>query len=55
MKSWSTQLDELVEVGSYADAIALLATLDQAVLPDKVGPTLLQSMLYTRAKETTGT
>lgn len=36
MKPWSAQLDELVETGSYTDAIALLARLDQAVLPDKV-------------------
>lgn len=36
MKPWSIQLDELIEAGSYADALALLTRLDQAVLPDKV-------------------
>lgn len=36
MKSWGEQVDELVEVGSYADALALLDTIDAALLPDKV-------------------
>ena len=36
MKSWVTQLDELVEEQRYAEALSLLETLDQAVLPDKV-------------------
>ncbi|KAG6840674.1 hypothetical protein C0991_005179 [Blastosporella zonata] len=35
MKSWVEQLDELVNGGQYADALALLNTLDEAVLPDK--------------------
>ncbi|KAG6816641.1 hypothetical protein H0H87_004387 [Tephrocybe sp. NHM501043] len=35
MKSWADQLDELVKDGQYADALALLDTLDEAVLPDK--------------------
>ncbi|KAG6810469.1 hypothetical protein H0H92_011733 [Tricholoma furcatifolium] len=35
MKSWSEQLDELVQAGQYADALALLDTLDEVVLPDK--------------------
>lgn len=37
MRPWSEQVDELVEVGSYAEALALLDTVDVAVLPDKVG------------------
>ncbi|KAI6042930.1 vacuolar sorting protein 39 domain 1-domain-containing protein [Pisolithus marmoratus] len=35
MKPWSEQIDELVLKGSYADALALLNTLDTAVLLDK--------------------
>ena len=38
MKSWAEQVDELVEAGSYADALLLLDTIDQAVLSDKVRP-----------------
>lgn len=36
MKSWEEQLDELVQTGHYADALALLETIDEAMLPDKV-------------------
>src|SRR6202035_2295008 len=36
MKSWVEQVDELVSVEQYADALALLDTVDQAVLSDKV-------------------
>lgn len=36
MKSWSEQIDELVEAGSYAEALALLETIDSVVLADKV-------------------
>ncbi|KAH7913588.1 hypothetical protein BJ138DRAFT_1177962 [Hygrophoropsis aurantiaca] len=35
MKSWGEQLDELVQRGAYADALALLDTLDPAILHDK--------------------
>ncbi|KAI0925948.1 hypothetical protein AcW1_008241 [Taiwanofungus camphoratus] len=35
MKSWSEQIDELVEAGSYAEALALLETIDSVVLADK--------------------
>ncbi|EMD34098.1 hypothetical protein CERSUDRAFT_141580 [Gelatoporia subvermispora B] len=35
MKSWSEQLDELVGTECYADALALLDTLDPLFLPDK--------------------
>ncbi|KAH9926823.1 hypothetical protein B0H21DRAFT_138019 [Amylocystis lapponica] len=35
MKPWSKQIDELVEEGSYADALALLDSIDSAVLTDK--------------------
>ncbi|KAK7044093.1 Vacuolar morphogenesis protein 6 [Paramarasmius palmivorus] len=37
MKPWSEQVDELVESGQYADALKLLDTIDQSVLPDKPG------------------
>lgn len=36
MKPWAQQIDELVRNGFYADALALLDTLDQVVFPDKV-------------------
>lgn len=36
MKPWAEQIDELVQSGQYADALALLGTLQEAVLPDKV-------------------
>ncbi|CCL98167.1 uncharacterized protein FIBRA_00161 [Fibroporia radiculosa] len=35
MKAWSLQVDELVAVGSYVEALALLETIDVALLPDK--------------------
>ncbi|KAI0322535.1 vacuolar sorting protein 39 domain 1-domain-containing protein [Amylostereum chailletii] len=35
MKSWAEQIDELVEGALYSDALALLDTIDPAVLPDK--------------------
>ncbi|KAG6849265.1 hypothetical protein H0H93_009921 [Arthromyces matolae] len=35
MKSWAEQIDELVQTGQYADALALLETVDEALLPDK--------------------
>ncbi|KAF7985633.1 hypothetical protein HWV62_2139 [Athelia sp. TMB] len=35
MKPWAQQIDELVRDGFYADALALLDTLDKTVLPDK--------------------
>jgi hypothetical protein len=38
MKTWAEQIDELVHSGHYADALALLDTVDQAVLSDKVTP-----------------
>ena len=41
MKSWNEQVDELVRNGAYADALALLDSLDAAVLPDKVQYTML--------------
>lgn len=40
MKTWVAQLDELVEEQRYSEALLLLDTLDQAVLPDKVQMTL---------------
>lgn len=36
MKGWGEQVDELVADGSYDEAIKLLDTIDEAVLPDKV-------------------
>ncbi|KZV95384.1 hypothetical protein EXIGLDRAFT_739755 [Exidia glandulosa HHB12029] len=35
MRPWSAQLDELVAGGHYADALALLETLDKSSLPDQ--------------------
>ncbi|KAF7375244.1 Rab guanyl-nucleotide exchange factor [Mycena sanguinolenta] len=35
MKSWNTQIDELVAAGQYSDALALLDTIDVIALPDK--------------------
>ncbi|KAG5644651.1 hypothetical protein DXG03_008033 [Asterophora parasitica] len=35
MRPWGEQIDELVQAGQYADALALLGTIDEAVLPDK--------------------
>jgi hypothetical protein len=40
MKSWGLQVDELVDAGMYAEALALLNSIDAAVLPDKVCPRL---------------
>jgi Vam6/Vps39-like protein vacuolar protein sorting-associated protein 39 len=36
MKTWGEQVDEMVSDGAYADALALLDSLDVAILPDKV-------------------
>ena len=36
MRPWSEQIGELVEAGSYADALALLDIVDVTALPDKV-------------------
>jgi hypothetical protein len=36
MRSWGDQIDELVQRCLYSDALSLLDTLDQALLPDKV-------------------
>jgi hypothetical protein len=36
MKPWPEQVDELVKDGSYSAALALLDTLDETALPDKV-------------------
>ncbi|GBE87785.1 Vacuolar morphogenesis protein [Sparassis crispa] len=35
MKTWNEQIDELVEEGSYENALAILDSIDPAVLPDK--------------------
>ncbi|KAF8071649.1 hypothetical protein FPV67DRAFT_1746459, partial [Lyophyllum atratum] len=35
MRPWAEQIDELVREGRYADALALLDTIDEAVLPYK--------------------
>jgi hypothetical protein len=40
MKPWVEQIDELVLAGRYADALALLDTVEEAVLPDKVVQTI---------------
>jgi hypothetical protein len=39
MRPWSEQIDELVTAGQYSDALALLDTVDDTLLPDKVGIT----------------
>jgi len=36
MKSWGEQVDELIDAGKYAEALALLDTIDTDLLPDKV-------------------
>jgi hypothetical protein len=36
MKLWGEQVDELVDAGKYAEALALLDTIDEVLLPDKV-------------------
>ncbi|KAI5122751.1 hypothetical protein M0805_009834 [Coniferiporia weirii] len=35
MKTWGEQVDELVQDGSYPEALALLESIDEATLPDK--------------------
>ena len=35
MQSWGQQINELVDSGSYVEALALLETVDQAMMPDK--------------------
>lgn len=36
MKPWGEQVDELIDAGKYAEALALLDIIDAALLPDKV-------------------
>jgi hypothetical protein len=36
MKLWGEQVDELIDAGTYAEALALISNIDAAVLPDKV-------------------
>ena len=36
MKPWGEQVDELIDAGTYAEALALISNIDAAVLPDKV-------------------
>lgn len=36
MRPWGDQIDELVDAGSYSEALALLDTVETAFLPDKV-------------------
>jgi len=36
IKSWSEQIDELVLAGQYSDALALLDSVEESQLPDKV-------------------
>lgn len=37
MKSWSKQIDELVDTGEYQEALALLDSIDEVLMEDKVG------------------
>lgn len=46
MKAWGEQVDELVQEGAYANALALLESLDPAVLSDKVSS---RNALYHKA------
>ncbi|TCD70216.1 Vacuolar morphoproteinsis protein 6 [Steccherinum ochraceum] len=46
MKSWGEQVDELVESEAYSEAIALLETIDTAILPDKEERTRLVRALH---------
>lgn len=39
MRPWTEQIDELVTAGQYSDALALLDTVDDTLLADKVGTT----------------
>ena len=43
MRPWSEQIDELVTAGQYSDALALLDTVDDTLLPDKVGTTFARN------------
>jgi Vam6/Vps39-like protein vacuolar protein sorting-associated protein 39 len=36
MKPWGEQVNELIDAGAYAEALALVNSIDPAVLPDKV-------------------
>jgi len=36
IRPWSEQIDELVLAGQYSDALALLDSIDESQLPDKV-------------------
>ena len=38
MRTWSEQVDELVEGGRYSEALSLLDTIEPASLADHVGP-----------------
>lgn len=42
MKPWGEQVDELVEAGSYSEALALLESIDEALLPVKVCETTVE-------------
>lgn len=46
MKPWIQQIDELVEAGSYKEALALLDSLDVALVADKVCPCRLSFECY---------
>ncbi|OCH95424.1 hypothetical protein OBBRIDRAFT_816580 [Obba rivulosa] len=54
MKSWSEQIDELVQAESYADALALLDTLDPAILPDQERRQRLVRALHAVAQFSSG-
>ena len=43
MRPWPEQIDELVNAGQYSDALALLETVDDTLLPDKVGTTFARN------------
>ena len=43
MRPWPEQIDELVTAGQYSDALALLDSVDDTLLPDKVGATFTRN------------
>jgi len=46
MRPWGEQIDELVDAGSYAEALTLLDSTDKVLLPDKVRGLISSLSLY---------
>ena len=49
MRPWPEQIDELVTAGQYSDALALLETVDDTLLPDKVRATFARNFVSTES------